>query len=67
MLATIQNYVHGQAVADADIDNWPDCKILPSTGLLTEILESILEHGNGGGRSSQRAPGPRDLKGIGTS
>jgi YVTN family beta-propeller protein len=58
-LATINKYVFGAAVQDADIDNLSDRVLLPSTSVITEVVKCLLEHGGTGGeRGPQGPPGP---------
>ncbi|HLJ46303.1 MAG TPA: hypothetical protein VKU01_09865 [Bryobacteraceae bacterium] len=65
VLATVKDYVYGDAVTDARIDNWTDRTILPSTALLTEVVECILSHGPGAGQTGpQGPPGPIGLTGA---
>ncbi len=77
VLATIENYnirdrIEAQTVPPADpeqdtedqvarIDNRTR-RLLPSTQVLAELVECLLEHGNGGA-GTQGPPGPQGLKG----
>jgi DNA-binding beta-propeller fold protein YncE len=77
VLATIENYnlgdrIQAQIIPPADpqqdtvnkiarIDNRTR-RLLPSTQVLAELVECLLEHGNGG-TSTQGPPGPQGAKG----
>jgi DNA-binding beta-propeller fold protein YncE len=58
VLATINGYVFGSAVTDSLIDNLTDRPLLPSTSVITEVVECILQHGVGAGLQ-----GPQGLPG----
>jgi DNA-binding beta-propeller fold protein YncE len=59
VLATIKDYTAGDALTDARIDNLADRQLLPSTQLITEVLECILQQGGGGSQAGpQGPPGP---------
>jgi DNA-binding beta-propeller fold protein YncE len=59
VLATVKNYVYSAAIVDADIDNWADRQILPSTQLITEVVECLLQQsGTQGSQGAQGPPGP---------
>jgi DNA-binding beta-propeller fold protein YncE len=59
VLATIKDYVWGQPVGEARIDNRLDRKLLPSVELLAEVVECMLDSGVGaGGRGEPGQPGP---------
>ncbi len=68
ILATVKDYVYGDAVTDARIDNWTDRTILPSTSLLTEVVECILSHGPGAAQTGPQGPpgpaGPAGSQGV---
>lgn len=58
-LATIRGYVFEADVEDEDIDNLSDRQLLPSTSLLTEVVQCMLESGGGDGEPGpQGPPGP---------
>ena len=58
-LATIRGYVFDADVEDEDIDNLADRQLLPSTSLLTEVVQCMLENGGGDGEPGpQGPPGP---------
>lgn len=63
VLATIKGYVDQSAVTDAEIDNWTDRHLLPSTELLTEVVECLLNNGGTGQQGEQGPPGPKGDKG----
>jgi DNA-binding beta-propeller fold protein YncE len=48
VLATITNYVYGQPVTAAQVDNLKDRHILASTSLLTDVVRCLLDSGTGG-------------------
>jgi hypothetical protein len=65
ILATVKDYVYGSAVVDPglsttinpiEIDNWTDRQILPSTLLIKEVVDCLLE--NSGTNAAQGPPGP---------
>ncbi|PWU14369.1 MAG: hypothetical protein C5B50_17470 [Verrucomicrobia bacterium] len=68
VLATIQGYKYGDSITDPvagtppgndQIDNLTDRHLLVSTELLTEVVQCILEQGNGSGKvGPQGPPGP---------
>jgi DNA-binding beta-propeller fold protein YncE len=59
VLATVAQYVYGNAVTEADIDNWTDRHILPSTTLITEAIECLFDNtGATGLTGPQGPPGP---------
>jgi len=59
VLATVAQYVYGNAVTDADLDNWTDRHILPSTALITEAIECLFDNtGATGLTGPQGPPGP---------
>ena len=57
VLATIENYHLGDRIDDGKIDNRKGRRLLPSTQVLTELIECLLEHGTGGGGGTQGPPG----------
>jgi DNA-binding beta-propeller fold protein YncE len=57
VLATIENYRVNLSIEDANIDNRKGRRLLPSTQTLAEVIECLLEHGNGGGVGPQGPPG----------
>src|SRR5262249_7067338 len=58
VLATVAQYVYDAEVDDADIDNWTDRRILPSTTVLTEVIKCLLDNTGSGGTGPQGPPGP---------
>jgi DNA-binding beta-propeller fold protein YncE len=59
VLATITGYVYGSPVTKDMIDNLAGRRLLPSTDLLTEVVQCILDEGVGGGSTGpQGPPGP---------
>jgi DNA-binding beta-propeller fold protein YncE len=59
VLATVAQYVYGSAINDADLDNWTDRHILPSTSLITEAIECLFDNtGAAGVTGPQGPPGP---------
>ena len=80
VLATIRNYRPGFALLDvvdppsspdddlaagiARVDNRAGRRLLPSTAVLTEIIECILDRGAGGGTGPQGPPGPPGAPGA---
>ena len=59
VLATVPQYVYGSAIYDADLDNWTDRHILPSTTLITEAIECLFDNtGAAGIVGPQGPPGP---------
>jgi DNA-binding beta-propeller fold protein YncE len=59
VLATVSSYIYAAAVTNADLDNWTDRHILPSTALLTEAIECLFDNtGGAGGTGPQGPPGP---------
>lgn len=79
VLATIENYAVGFRIEDqtappsdpqtdinnhvARIDNRKGRKLLPSTQVLTELIECLLEHGTAGTPGPQGPPGKDGAKG----
>jgi len=79
VLATIENYHIGDRIEEqtdppadpaadaaakiARIDNRKGRRLLPSTEVLTELIECLLEHG-GGGSGTQGPPGPAGVPGA---
>ncbi len=64
VLATIKDYVWGQPVGDARIDNLLNRKLLPSVDLLAEVVECMLDGGVGaGGKGEPGPPGPQGAPG----
>ena len=57
-LATIRGYIFDADVEDEDIDNLSDRQLLPSTSLLTEVVQCMLENGGDGEPGPQGPPGP---------
>jgi DNA-binding beta-propeller fold protein YncE len=57
VLATIHDYVIDRPVVDAMIDNFEGRRLLPSTSLITEVLECILDRTGPGGLGPQGPPG----------
>jgi hypothetical protein len=62
VLATITDYHVGGRIEEANIDNRKGRRLLPSTQVLTEVVECLLEHGTGGS-GTQGPPGPAGPKG----
>jgi DNA-binding beta-propeller fold protein YncE len=58
VLATVEEYVYGEDVDDTVIDNLRDRKLLPSTELITDVVNCLLESGTGAGPGTQGPPGP---------
>jgi DNA-binding beta-propeller fold protein YncE len=67
VLATVTGYVFGSAVTDpvdpsaigpGELDNWTDRQILPSTQLIKEVVDCLLENSGASG-----AQGPQGDKG----
>ena len=58
VLATLNGYVFGSAVIDNLIDNLTDRRLLPSTSVIAEAVECILQHGTGSGAGLQGPQGP---------
>ncbi|NOT54927.1 MAG: hypothetical protein HOP18_10005 [Deltaproteobacteria bacterium] len=56
VLATITDYRIDGPINDANIDNRKGRRLLPSTQVMTELIECLLEHGTGGG-GGQGPPG----------
>jgi DNA-binding beta-propeller fold protein YncE len=58
-LATVNSYVYGQPITEAEIDNRTDRQLLLSTDLLTNVVRCLLDQGTGGGQvGPQGLPGP---------
>ena len=58
VLATITDYVYGQPVTAAQVDNLKDRHILASTSLLTDVVRCLLDCGTEtGGAGAQGPPG----------
>jgi DNA-binding beta-propeller fold protein YncE len=65
VLATIKEYVAEQPITDARIDNLVDRHLLPSTDLITEVLQCLLEKGGGAGERGEPGPtGPQGPAGV---
>jgi DNA-binding beta-propeller fold protein YncE len=65
VLATVNGYVHGQPITEAEIDNRTDRQLLLSTDLLTKIVRCLLDQGTGGGQvGPQGLPGPPGTNGT---
>jgi hypothetical protein len=65
VLATINGYVYGQPITEAEIDNRTDRQLLLSTDLLTKIVRCVLDQGTGGGQvGPQGPPGPPGTNGT---
>ena len=60
VLATIENYRAGASIEDTNIDNRKGRQLLPSTQVLKELIECLLEQGPGG-TSTQGLPGEPGL------
>jgi DNA-binding beta-propeller fold protein YncE len=64
VLATIPGYAPGQKIEDRRIDNLRGRKLLPSTELLTEVVQCMLESGwASGARGPIGPPGPQGERG----
>lgn len=64
VLATVKDYVAGQSITDALIDNFTDRQLLPSTSVIAEVIKCMIEKGIGvGEKGEQGPPGPAGLKG----
>jgi Collagen triple helix repeat (20 copies) len=57
VLATVENYLPGNKVEAGDIDNLKDRKLLPSTDLITDVVNCLLENSGGAGAGAQGPPG----------
>lgn len=58
-LATVTGYTYGEAIEDSAIDNLTGRRLLPSTAVLTEVVECLLARGPGDGTAGpQGPPGP---------
>jgi hypothetical protein len=68
ILATVKNYIYGSAVTDPgssnaqnpiELDNWTERQILPSTQLIKEVVDCLLENsGTNAAQGPQGPPGP---------
>ena len=59
VLATVASYTFGEAIDDSEIDNLADRPLLPSTTVLTEVVECLLEREPAlGTPGPQGPPGP---------
>jgi DNA-binding beta-propeller fold protein YncE len=56
VLATIEEYVLNSPITDNRIDNLADRRLLPSTELITEVVECLLEKGAGTGERGETGP-----------
>jgi DNA-binding beta-propeller fold protein YncE len=56
VLATIKDYVAEQPITDDRIDNLTDRHLLPSTDLITEVVQCLLEKGTGTGERGEQGP-----------
>jgi DNA-binding beta-propeller fold protein YncE len=66
VLATIPGYTPGQKIDEKRIDNLRDRKLLPSTELLTEVVQCMLESGWASGARGPIGPvGPEGPAGKG--
>ncbi|HKF62212.1 MAG TPA: hypothetical protein VKB42_12675, partial [Dongiaceae bacterium] len=63
VLATIESYHWGDALTKAVIDNLLGRRLLPSTTLLAEAVQCLLEHKEGG-KGEQGPPGPAGATGA---
>lgn len=63
VLATIENYTWGEALTDTVIDNLLGRRLLPSTTLLAEAVQCLLEHKEGG-KGEQGPAGPAGATGA---
>lgn len=62
VLATIVGWHPGDRVEESAIDNLTDRRLLPSTSLIAEVVQCLLERGGGGG--GERGPrGPEGPQG----
>jgi DNA-binding beta-propeller fold protein YncE len=64
VLATVEDYVAGDQLTADRIDNLAGRKILPSTELITRMIDCLLE-GGPGGQGPAGPPGPRGPQGQG--
>jgi DNA-binding beta-propeller fold protein YncE len=58
VLATINGYTYGKAVAAVDIDNLTDRHLLVSTDILAQVVQCLCEQGGDGKTGPQGPPGP---------
>ena len=58
VLATITDFRVGGKILDANIDNRKGRRVLSSTEVLQELIECLLQHGEGCGVGPQGPPGP---------
>ena len=56
VLATINGYTYGKAVAAVDIDNLTDRHLLVSTDILTQVVQCLCEQGGGTGKTGPQGP-----------
>jgi DNA-binding beta-propeller fold protein YncE len=64
VLATVEDYVFGQEIVDTRLDNLADRHLLPSVGLLTDVVQCMLDSGVGAaGRGEPGPPGPAGKSG----
>lgn len=65
ILATINGYTYGEAIADADIDNLTDRHLLVSTDILTQVVQCLCARGGGSGAAGEQGPpGPPGAPGA---
>ena len=58
VLATVNGYVYGQPITEAEIDNLTDRQLLPSVDLLAQVVRCLLDREPGtGGTGPQGPPG----------
>lgn len=62
VLATIEKYRPGQRIEEVNIDNRKGRQLLPSTQVLKELIECLMQHGPGG-TGPQGPPGSPGLQG----
>ncbi|HEY3127850.1 MAG TPA: hypothetical protein VGL91_00180 [Acidobacteriota bacterium] len=62
VLATIKDYRVGDRIDDGKIDNRAGRRLLPSTQVLTELIECLRDHGPGG-VGKQGPPGIQGIQG----
>lgn len=64
VLATVEDYVLGDKLTAARIDNLAGRVLLPSTSLVKEVVDCLLHSGGGGGTGPQGPPGINGMDGA---
>jgi hypothetical protein len=64
VLASVAGYSAGTVLDEAAIDNLSDRQLLPSTSLITRVVNCLLEQGGQGKRGPQGPPGPAGADGA---